>query len=209
MPEPLYGRRWNQKLSASYTHIANKTHGIYVTGIKYIVRTNSSTLPCILQRGIRFWRVRFVSTLEVVCTATAARVAGGRRGYWPVHSYRLLYHWNRCLFEVQAHKLFLKLTEFSRACSEPGGTRWRTGEEMKGKLANGVGSQYSHAASERGVSNITNADAHTSAASSRLNWAPNDLNGLFRFWERWNLVSARVPSRSARAITPNDRIVGE
>ena len=43
---------------------------------------------------------------------------------------------------------------------------------MKGKLANGVGSQYSHTASERGVSSITNADAHTSAASSRMNKLP-------------------------------------
>ena len=42
--------------------------------------------------------------------------------------------------------------------------------EVKGKLVNGVGSQYSHTSSERGVSSITNADAHTSAASSRLNW---------------------------------------
>ena len=33
----------------------------------------------------------------------------------------------------------------------------------------GVGSQYSHTTSERGVSRITNTDAHTSAASSRLN----------------------------------------
>jgi hypothetical protein len=32
--------------------------------------------------------------------------------------------------------------------------------------------QYSHTTSERGVSSITNADAHTSAASSRLNWRP-------------------------------------
>ena len=53
--------------------------------------------------------------------------------------------------------------------SECGGTWCRTGEEVKGKLANGVGSQYSHTTSERGVSSITNADAHTSAASSRLN----------------------------------------
>ena len=59
-----------------------------------------------------------------------------------------------------------------RARSEPGGTRWRTGGEVKGKLANGVGSQYSHATSERGISSITQADAHTSAASSRLNWHP-------------------------------------
>ena len=48
------------------------------------------------------------------------------------------------------------------------GTRWRTGGEVKGKLANGVGSQYSTL--ELGVSDITNADAHTSAASSRLKW---------------------------------------
>ena len=32
--------------------------------------------------------------------------------------------------------------------------------------------QYSHATSERGLSSITIADAHTSAASSRLNWRP-------------------------------------
>jgi len=40
---------------------------------------------------------------------------------------------------------------------------------VKGKLANGMGSQYSYTSSEHGVSSITNADAHTSAASSRLN----------------------------------------
>ena len=52
-----------------------------------------------------------------------------------------------------------------------------------------------HTTSEHGVSSITTADAHTSAASSRLNWrAPADLNGLIRFAERRNLVSARVSS---------------
>jgi hypothetical protein len=52
------------------------------------------------------------------------------------------------------------------------GTRWRTGEKVKGKLANGVGGQYSHTTSEHGISSITTADAHTSAASSRLNRRP-------------------------------------
>ena len=33
--------------------------------------------------------------------------------------------------------------------------------------------------------------------------APTVINGLVRFGERRNLVSARVPSRSARAIQPN------
>jgi len=32
--------------------------------------------------------------------------------------------------------------------------------------------------------------------------APADLNGLVRFGERWNLVSARVPSRFKRTIRP-------
>jgi hypothetical protein len=71
---------------------------------------------------------------------------------------------------------------------------------VKGKLANGVGSQYSHTTSERGVSSITTADAHNSAASNRLNDAPADLNGLVRFAERRNLVSARVPSRFKRSL---------
>ena len=53
-----------------------------------------------------------------------------------------------------------------------------------------------HTTSEHGVSSITTPDAHTSAASSRLNWrAPRaDLNGLVRFAERRNLVLAHVPS---------------
>ena len=69
--------------------------------------------------------------------------------------------------------LFLWKEPPGRALSEPGGTRWRTGGEVKGKLAIGVGSQYSHATSEPGLSSITQADAHTSAASSRLNWRPH------------------------------------
>ena len=52
-----------------------------------------------------------------------------------------------------------------------------------------------HTTSEHGVSSITTADAHTSAANSRLNWRPHaDLNGLVRFAERLILVSARVPT---------------
>ena len=54
-----------------------------------------------------------------------------------------------------------------------------------------------HTTSEHVVSSITIADAHTSAASSRLNWRhpPADLNGLGPFRpERRNLVSALVPS---------------
>jgi len=52
-----------------------------------------------------------------------------------------------------------------------------------------------HTTSEHGVSSITTADAHTSAANSRLNLRPPaDLNGLVRFAESQILFSARVPS---------------
>jgi hypothetical protein len=80
------------------------------------------------------------------------------------------------------------------------GTWWRTGGEVKGKLANGMGSQYpSHYLGT--WSSITTADVHTSAASSRLNWRPPPvLNGIARFAERRNLVSARVPSHFKRSL---------
>jgi hypothetical protein len=57
-----------------------------------------------------------------------------------------------------------------------------------------------HITSENGVSSITTADAHTSVYSSRLNRHPVDLNGLARFAERRNLVSARVPSHFKRSL---------
>ena len=89
---------------------------------------------------------------------------------------------------------------------KPDDTRWRTGGEVKGKLVNGMGSQYSHTTSERGVSSITQADAHTSAASSRLNWRPRRFKwNRPRFGEWRNLVSARVPSRFKRTI-PTKRL---
>jgi len=60
-----------------------------------------------------------------------------------------------------------------------------------------------HTTSEHGVSSITTADAHTLAASSRLNWRPPaDLNGLVRFAEKRNLVSARVLSHFNWPLSP-------
>jgi hypothetical protein len=52
------------------------------------------------------------------------------------------------------------------------GTRWRTGGEVKGKLAIGVCTNTLHTTSEHGVPSITTADAHTSVASNRLKWRP-------------------------------------
>jgi len=68
------------------------------------------------------------------------------------------------------------------------GTRWRTGGEVKGKLANGVGIYY------LGTWLLTLMRASRLPA---VDWTypTADLNGLVRFGERRNLVSARVPSR--------------
>jgi len=88
------------------------------------------------------------------------------------HNYISFYQNTICKFLFHSTRKFHKTKE-GRARSEPGGTRLCTGWEVKGKLANGVGSQYSHAISERGLSSITQVDAHTSAASSRLNWRPH------------------------------------
>jgi hypothetical protein len=61
-----------------------------------------------------------------------------------------------------------------------------------------------HTTSEHGASSFNTADAHTSAASSRLERTPPpppaDLNGLVRFVERPHLVSARVPSHFKRGL---------
>ena len=58
-----------------------------------------------------------------------------------------------------------------------------------------------HTTLEHGVSSITTADAHTSVASSRLNWRPPaGLNGFVRFAERRNMVSAGVSSHFKRSL---------
>jgi hypothetical protein len=82
------------------------------------------------------------------------------------------------------------------------GTRWRTGgEKWRGNWRMEWVASTLHTTSQHGVSSITTADAHNSAASSRLNWrTPADLNGLVRFAERLNLVSARVPSHFKRGL---------
>jgi hypothetical protein len=51
-----------------------------------------------------------------------------------------------------------------------------------------------HTTSEHVVSNITTADAHTSAAGCQLNWRPHRFKWTRPFAERRNVVSARVPS---------------
>jgi len=60
----------------------------------------------------------------------------------PIHDDRVLHctvttHVN--LFPTYCTRSYIKITEVQLKCD---GTRWRKGEEVKGKLANGVGSQY-------------------------------------------------------------------
>ena len=96
------------------------------------------------------------------------------------------------------------LQNYGTLRSEYDGTQWRTGGEVKGKLANGVGSQYSHTTSERGVSSITTADAHTSAASIRLNWLPRRFKWTrpFRRKTKCGFCACAIRFRTSSASLP-------
>jgi len=60
-----------------------------------------------------------------------------------------------------------------------------------------------HTTSEHGVSSITTADAYTRLPVVDWTDASANLNGLVRFDERRNLVSARVPSHFKRSLKPD------
>jgi hypothetical protein len=83
------------------------------------------------------------------------------------------------------------------------GTRLRTGGEVKGKLANGVGSQYlSHSLVTWLVSSITTTDALISAASSRLKlMPPADLKLTRPFRRETKSGFCRVPSHFKTQFT--------
>jgi hypothetical protein len=82
------------------------------------------------------------------------------------------------------------------------GTRWRTGGEVKGKLANGVDSQYSsHYHGIWCMQHYYHWCAHLGLPVVDWTDATDDLNRLVRFAERRNLVSARVPSHFKRSLT--------
>jgi len=104
--------------------------------------------------------------------------------------------------------LYRKSNELTgRAQMKCDGTRWRTGREVKGKLAIGVGSQYpSHYLGTWCIQHYYH--YYHWLGIPRLpvvDWtdAPADLNGLVRFAERRNLVSARVPSHFKRSLPQN------
>ena len=76
--------------------------------------------------------------------------------------------------------MFLSL---SRLQLKSDATRWRTGEEVKGKVANEVGSQYSsHYLGTRCIQHYYRWCAHLGCQqSTELTLLPADLNGLVRF----------------------------
>jgi hypothetical protein len=86
------------------------------------------------------------------------------------------------------------------------GTRWRTGGKVKGKLANGVGSQIPFTLPRNMVYPALLPLMRTPRLPV-IDWtdAPANLNGLVRFAERRNLVSARVPSHFKRSLTHGPR----
>jgi len=57
-----------------------------------------------------------------------------------------------------------------------------------------------HTTSEHGVSSFTTADAHTSAASIRLNWSPRPYKRTRPFRRKTKLVFALVPSHFKRSL---------
>ena len=61
---------------------------------------------------------------------------------------------------------------FSRVQLKCYGTRWRREGKLRGNWRMEWEASTLHTTSEHGVSSITTADVHTSAASSRLNWSP-------------------------------------
>jgi hypothetical protein len=80
------------------------------------------------------------------------------------------------------------------------GTRWRPDGEVKGKLANGVGSQYSYTTSEQGASS----NAHTSAACSRLNWRPRRFKWTRPFRRKTKSGFWCVPSHFKSSVLASD-----
>ena len=82
------------------------------------------------------------------------------------------------------------LVTCGRVETESGGTRRRTGGEVKGKEANGVGSQAVFSLTRNSPSSVTTIvlpDPHSKKASTRLNWHPRQYKWTRPF--RWKTES--------------------
>jgi len=74
------------------------------------------------------------------------------------------------------------------------GTRWRREGKWRGNWRMEWVASTLHTTSEHGVSSITTADAHNSAASSRLNWRSRRFKWTRPFRRKMKPGFARVPS---------------
>jgi len=88
----------------------------------------------------------------------------------------------------------------SRAQTECDGTWKRTGGEVKGKKANGGGSQQSCTVSDTVYPALLPLMHTPRLPAAEWTDTPANINGLVRFAGKPNLVSARVPSRSVSAL---------
>ena len=97
----------------------------------------------------------------------------------------------------------------SRVQLKCNGTRWCTGGKVKGKLANGMGSQHSsHHLGTWCIQHYYRWCAHLGCQQSTELTPPADLNGLVPFAERRDLVCARVPSHFKRSLPLTRRTGG-
>jgi len=94
-----------------------------------------------------------------------------------------------------------------RAEMEWDGTRKRTGGEVKGKKGNGRGSQQSCTVSDTVYPALLSLMRTPRLPAADWTDTPADINGLVRFAEKPNLVSARVPSRSVSALQRGTRVL--
>jgi len=92
-----------------------------------------------------------------------------------------------------------------RAEMECDGTRKRTGGEVKGKKANGGGSQQLCTVSDTVYPAFLPLMRTHRLPATDWTDTPADINGLVRVAGKPNLVSARVPSRSVPALHSNGR----
>jgi hypothetical protein len=126
--------------------------------------------------------------------------------------YRDIFTFNKCYFFRADH---VTRAQFLCCCEATGrvhlkcdGTRWRTGREVKGKVANGVGIQYSSHYLGTWCIQHYYRDAHTSAAGSRLNWRPRRLKWtrLFRRKKKSAVCACAISFQlSSTTCSPSSR----
>ena len=184
-----------------YTHILLQ---YYTTAILHYYNTtlihyyNTTLIQYHTTTLIQYYNTPALVLHSIMYVLHCIRALGTTQVQLALH--KCTWHYTSALGTTQVHlalhkcttELYVRRLDFSWNVMAHGDTR--EGKWRGNCLMQWVASTL-HTTSEHGVPSITTADAHTSAASIRLNWRPPaDLNGLVRFAGRRNLVSASVPS---------------